>query len=159
MDGGKSKRRPSLLVLHGPNLNLLGERDVPLYGSATLAEVDDELRACARAAGVDLEILQSNHEGALIDAVQAARGRHQAIIINAGGYAHTSVALRDAIEAAGVPAVEVHVTNIHARESFRRRSLLAPVCVGQIVGFGTLGYRLALEGVLTSLLRLRKVAA
>ena len=102
-------------------------------------------------AGADLRVVQSNHAGALIDAVQGARGRHDAIVINPGGYTHTSVALRDAIEAAGVPAIEVHLSNIHGREPFRRRSLIAPLCVGQIAGFGALSYRLGLEAALAQL--------
>ena len=144
-------RRPTVLVVHGPNLNLLGWRDPGRYGHITMAEIDEDLRSRARSAGADLHAVQSNHEGAIIDAIQSAKGRYDAIVINPGGYTHTSVALRDAIEAVGVPTVEVHLTNIHALEQFRRESLIASVCVGQVCGFGALSYRLGLEAALAQL--------
>jgi len=143
-----AKRRPAVVVLHGPNLNLLGEREPQVYGTTTLAEIDRDLRARARAAGVDLRAAQSNHEGALIDAIQRARKTSDVLIINPGGYGHTSVALRDAVAAAGLPTIEVHLSNPAARERFRHHSLLAGVCVGQVAGFGAASYRLALEGAL-----------
>lgn len=138
---------PLVSVIHGPNLNLLGTREPHLYGSATLGDVDRALAELALELGVALETFQSNHEGALIDRVQAARGRARAILLNAGGYTHTSVALRDAVLAVQpeVFTIEVHVSNTHAREPFRRRSLLAPVVRGRIEGFGVLSYLLALR--------------
>ena len=146
---------PRVLVLHGPNLNLLGTRDPLIYGATTLAEIDAELTARAQARGATVDIAQSNHEGALIDAIHAARTTHDAIVINPGGYTHTSVALRDAIDAVGLPAIEVHLTNIHARESFRRESLVAARCVGQISGFGAQSYYLGLDAALTIVERRR----
>jgi 3-dehydroquinate dehydratase-2 len=136
-----------LLVLHGPNLNLLGQREPAVYGTATLAEIDQVLRATAAEAGVTLEIVQSNHEGTLIDALHAAIGHADGVLINAGGLTHTSVTLRDAL-AAGPPAVEVHLSNPQAREAFRHVSLLAPVCVGGVFGLGGASYRLGLLGLI-----------
>ena len=139
-----------VLVLHGPNLNLLGTREPHLYGTTTLAEIDDGLRAIGEAADppVRIECMQSNHEGALIDAIQAVGPAACAIIVNPGGLTHYSIALRDALAAAGRPVVEVHLTNIHAREAFRHRSVVAPIAVGQIAGLGADGYRLALRYVI-----------
>ena len=134
-----------ILVLHGPNLNLLGEREPEIYGRTTLAEIDHQLATLATELGVVVESFQSNHEGALIDRVQAARGRIGAIVVNAGGYTHTSVALRDALAASGVPIVEVHLSNVHRREHFRHRSLIGGVASGQILGFGVDSYLLGLR--------------
>lgn len=132
------------LVLNGPNLNLLGRREKEQYGTFTLADAEAALRSDAAAAGCAVAFLQSNHEGALIDAIQAAAGTYDGILFNPGAYTHTSVALRDAIAACPVPVVEVHISNIHAREEFRRKSLLAEVCRGQVAGFGLESYRLGL---------------
>jgi len=134
-----------ILVLHGANLNLLGVREPELYGHTTLSEIDAALRARAAQLGVELETFQSNHEGELVEAIQRARGNVDAIVINAGGFTHTSVAIRDALAAVGIPTIEVHLTNIHAREEFRSRSFIAPVALGQICGFGPLSYLLGLE--------------
>ncbi len=141
----------SLLILNGPNLNLLGTRQPEIYGRTTLAEIDALAIAEAEARGASATCLQSNHEGALIDAIHAARGIHDGIVLNAGAYTHTSVALMDAITSAGLPVVEVHLSNIHAREPFRRRSFIAPVALGQICGFGAEGYRLAVAALMAHL--------
>lgn len=140
-----------VLVLHGPNLNLLGTREPGVYGSQTLGEIDDRLRALAAERGVLLETFQSNHEGALIDRIHAAQGDADFLIINPGGYTHQGVSLRDAIAAVGIPTIEVHLTNIYAREPFRASSVIAPVALGLIVGLGPQGYELALAAALDRL--------
>lgn len=141
-----------ILVVHGPNLNLLGTREPEVYGHATLSDIDRETAALAAELGVTVEAFQSNHEGALIDRIHAAAREGVAgILINPGAYTHTSIALRDALVAVALPAVEVHLSNIHARESFRRRSHIAPVVVAQVAGFGAAGYGLALRGLVTKL--------
>lgn len=136
----------AILVLHGPNLNLLGIREPGVYGSTTLLQINEELSVLAQTAGLGLEAFQSNHEGALIDRVHAARGDGTlAIVINPGGYTHTSVALRDALAAVALPFVEVHLSNIHRREPFRHHSYFSDLAEGVICGLGAAGYRLALQ--------------
>ena len=140
-----------ILVLDGPNLNLLGQREPELYGRATLAEIQAALSTLADQLGASLESFQSNHEGALIDRIHAAIGEVDGIVINPGGLTHTSVSLRDALVGSGLPFVEVHLSNVHAREEFRRRSLISDVAVGQVAGLGPIGYELALRGLLARL--------
>jgi 3-dehydroquinate dehydratase II len=139
--------RPVIVVIHGPNLNLLGTREPHIYGQTTLREIDRDLVAHGAEMGLSVETFQSNHEGAIIDRIQQAHGRAAGIIINAGGLTHTSVSVRDAIAGVKTPTVEVHLSNLYTREEFRHRSLLAPVCLGQIAGLGAIGYRLALDAL------------
>lgn len=141
--GGEAGR--AVLVIHGPNLNLLGTREPHIYGSTTLAQIDDDLRAHGTMLGLEVETFQSNHEGELLDKIHASLAKVGAMIVNAGGFTHTSVALRDGLAAVPVPVIEVHLSNLAKREEFRHHSFIAPVCVGQIAGFGAFGYRLALE--------------
>lgn len=140
-----------VLVLHGPNLNLLGERETSIYGDMKLDDLNTQLVEQGAALGFDVRTAQSNYEGGLIEALHEARNWAKGVMLNPGGYSHTSVALRDAVAAIGIPVVEVHMSNISAREVFRHHSLISPVCVGQITGFGWKSYRLglrALEGIL-----------
>jgi len=140
-----------ILILHGPNLNLLGRREPEIYGTVTLEEIDRSLQRLAKELGVEAASRQSNAEGELIGWVQEMPGRFDALVINPGAYTHTSLALRDAVAAVGVPTVEVHLSNIYGREEFRRHSWLAPVCVGQISGFGIQSYLLGLRAAVASL--------
>ena len=140
-----------IAVLNGPNLNLLGLREPTLYGSTTLAEVEARLADVGRELGVDVECAQHNVEGALVELVHAMRGRVHGAVVNAGAYSHTSLALRDALTGVSVPFVEVHVTNVYAREAERHHSMLAPAAIGVVVGLGTHGYELALRGLVRTL--------
>jgi len=135
----------NILFLNGPNLNLLGQREPEVYGRTTLSQIEAKVRALARKLKVTVDFRQSNDEGELVAWIQQARGKFDILVLNAAAYTHTSVALRDAISAVGVPTIEIHLSNIHAREEFRHRSLIAPVCCGQILGFGANSYLLALE--------------
>ena len=137
----------SILVLHGPNLNLLGTREPDIYGALTLADINQRLQDVCDALGLGVRFYQSNSEGALIDALQAALGWAAGVVFNPAGYTHTSVALRDAIAAIGIPVVEVHLSNVYAREEFRHQSLIAPVCRGKITGFGWHSYRLGVQAL------------
>ena len=137
-----------VLVIHGPNLQLLGRRRPDIYGTADLASINRELQSLAKRRGARLTIVQSNHEGELVELIGAGKSRYDALVINPAAYTHTSVAIRDAIEGSGIPAVEVHLSNIYAREPFRHQSLIAPVCRGQVCGFGPASYRLGLEAAL-----------
>lgn len=140
-----------ILVVNGPNLKLLGTREPSIYGRETLESIIGQLRAHGEGQGVVIDHVQSDDEGALVAAIGAARGRYDGIVINPAAYTHTSVAVRDALSACEVPAVEVHVSNTHKRETFRHMSLTAPVCIGQIMGFGGTGYVLALDGLVAYL--------
>lgn len=140
-----------ILTLHGPNLNLLGKREPGVYGLATLSDINQMLEAEGRSLQVQVTCFQSNHEGALIDEIHAAMGQQDGILINPGAYTHTSVAIRDAIAGVALPTVEVHLSNIHRRESFRQHSYIAPVAIGQISGFGAESYRLGLRALVQHL--------
>ena len=147
-----------ILVIHGPNLQLLGHRNPSVYGRMSLSTINEKLKVQAKRLKATITLIQSNHEGEIVEAVGKAPGRYEGILINPAAYTHTSVAIRDALEAAGLPAVEVHLSNIYARESFRRNSLMSPVVAGQITGFGAESYAFgltALTGLLTSRRRKR----
>jgi 3-dehydroquinate dehydratase-2 len=146
----------SILVLHGPNLNLLGRREPGIYGSVTLGEINHLLEQEGQKLQAKVHALQSNHEGVLVDAIHDALGQHQGILLNAGAYTHTSVALRDALTAVAIPTVEVHLSNIYQREAFRHHSFIAPVAIGQISGFGAESYRLGLQALIHYLNKIAK---
>ena len=133
-----------ILIIHGPNLNMLGKRKTDIYGNLTLEEINKEIGDFSRNQNIEVNIIQSNKEGDIIDAIHNAED-YDGIVINPGGYTHTSVAIRDAIEAVGIPTIEVHISNIFAREKFRQKSVIAPVCLGQITGLGWSGYILAIK--------------
>jgi 3-dehydroquinate dehydratase-2 len=137
-----------ILFLNGPNLNLLGQREPAVYGRTTLAEIEARVRKRAGEVGAEIDFRQTNLEGELINWIQAAKGAFEVIVLNAAAYTHTSVALRDAIAAVGVPTIEIHLSNTHAREEFRHKSLIAPVCRGQIAGFGVMSYVLAVDAAI-----------
>ncbi|HPD00386.1 MAG TPA: type II 3-dehydroquinate dehydratase [Acetivibrio sp.] len=134
-----------VLVINGPNLNLLGQREKEIYGKETLEDIARKMNAEAMKLNIDLSFIQTNHEGEIIDKIHESKGKIDNIIINPGAYTHYSIAIRDAIKAVEIPAIEVHLSNIHAREEFRSKSVIAPVCAGQISGFGSMGYILALN--------------
>jgi 3-dehydroquinate dehydratase-2 len=140
-----------IIVIHGPNLNLLGKREPDTYGNVTFDELNNMLRKAALKAGVELGIAQSNHEGEIVDIIQKTDGKFEAIIINPGAYTHTSIAIRDAIAAVGIPVVEVHISNIYKREDFRHKSYISEVAVGVISGFGISGYMLGIRAALSIL--------
>jgi 3-dehydroquinate dehydratase II len=146
---GSLGNHASILVIHGPNLNLLGTREPGIYGTATLSVINERLEKLAEELMCSLDIRQSNSEGEIVDLIQSAAGRCAGILINPAAYTHTSVAIRDAVSAVGLPSVEVHLSNIHAREDFRSRSFIAPVACGQISGFGADSYLLGLRGLFT----------
>jgi 3-dehydroquinate dehydratase-2 len=153
----ETARQFSILVVHGPNLNLLGLREPGVYGSVTLAEINALLEQEAKSLGVSVTAMQSNHEGDLVDAIQSALGIHHGVLINPGAYTHTSVAIRDAISAVNLPAVEVHLSNIHRRDPFRHHSYIAPVAVGQISGFGDRSYVLGLHALVGHLRQAQEI--
>ncbi len=136
-----------ILLIHGPNLNLLGQREPEVYGKVTIEEINKDVKKEADTEGITVEIMQSNHEGEIVDIIGKAKDRFEGIIINPAAYTHTSIAIRDAISAAGIPAIEVHLSNIYSREEFRHTSLVAPVALGQISGFGKYSYILAIKAI------------
>lgn len=142
-----------ILIINGPNINLLGTREPEIYGSLTLEKIEEELKTYASSLNVEVKFFQSNIEGEIVDAIQKAKYEWdcQGIVINPAAYTHTSVAIRDAISAVAIPAVEVHISNIHRREEFRKHSFIAPVCIGQIAGFGAESYKLGLKGLLKNI--------
>lgn len=148
---GRASRVLQILVVHGPNLNLLGKREPEIYGTQTLADIDADLSVLAKELGVEIDSIQSNHEGELIDRIQESMGHADGILINPGGFTHSSVALRDALVATDLPVVEIHLSNVYARESFRKRSYVSPIAIGVISGLGAQGYQFGLEALVKRL--------
>ncbi len=146
-DASERRTMASVLILNGPNLNMLGIRQPEVYGVTTLADIEKLCKEHGQAIDLEVSFAQSNHEGALVDAIHDARGTHQGIIINAGAYTHTSIALMDAIASVELPTIELHLSNVHAREEFRHKSYIAKVCLGIICGFGAQGYTLAMDAI------------
>ena len=140
-----------ILIINGPNLNMLGVREPGIYGSATLNDVEESLKRLAEELGVEVDFFQSNYEGAIIDRIHEAFGKCDGLVINPGAFTHYSYAIRDAIDSVKIPTVEIHISNVHAREEFRHHSVIAPIAVGQIMGFGIYGYQLALQGIVNHL--------
>lgn len=140
-----------ILIINGPNLNMLGIREPGIYGSASLKDVEESLQILAKKLGVELDFFQSNYEGAIIDRIHQAFGKVDGIVINPGAFTHYSYAIRDAIDSVKIPVVEIHISNVHAREEFRHHSVIAPIAVGQIMGFGIYGYQLALRAIVNHL--------
>lgn len=140
-----------ILIINGPNINLLGTREPEIYGTLTLDKINEEIASYAQSLGVETETFQSNIEGEIVDKIQQAKDSCDGIVINPAAYTHTSVAIRDAISAVALPAVEVHISNIHSREEFRKHSFIAPVCIGQIAGFGLDSYKLGLKAIVNNL--------
>ena len=145
-----------ILVIHGPNLNMLGDREIEIYGSTTLKDINRRLEKEGKALGVQIKALQSNHEGEIVDLIGKAKNEYSGILINPAAYTHTSVAIRDALSASSIPAVEVHLSNIYKRESFRQHSMTVPACIGQVSGFGMGSYVLGLQGLVRSLFDQKK---
>lgn len=148
-----------LMVIQGPNINMLGTREVNVYGGMKMEEIHAQMKLFAEQNGIEIEFFQSNLEGELVDKIQECYGDSDGIIINPAAYTHTSIAIRDALSAVGIPAIEVHISNIHRREEFRQKSLIAPVTAGQIVGFGPVGYHLAMIGMLQIFEQIKSVRA
>lgn len=148
-----------IMVIQGPNINMLGHREVGIYGPMKMEDIHEQMKIAANSNKAEVDFFQSNFEGEIIDKIQECLGNYDGIIINAGGYSHTSVAIRDAIAAVALPTIEVHISNIYRREEFRQKSLLAPVCAGCIVGFGPFGYHLALIGILQICDQIKKIQA
>ncbi|HBI03216.1 MAG TPA: type II 3-dehydroquinate dehydratase [Paenibacillaceae bacterium] len=140
-----------ILIINGPNLNMLGIREPGIYGSATLKDVEESLKRLSAELGVEVDFFQSNYEGAIIDRIHQAFGECDGLVINPGAFTHYSYAIRDAIDSVKIPTVEIHISNVHAREEFRHHSVIAPIAVGQIMGFGIYGYQLALRGIVNHL--------
>ena len=147
----KKPKKISILVIHGPNLNLLGTRETSIYGKTTIGQINKALQKEAAALGASIALVQSNHEGKIVDLIGKAPKKYQGILINPAAYTHTSVAVRDALLASGLPAVEVHLSNIYKREEFRQHSITAPACIGQVTGFGMNSYLLGLKALVASI--------
>ncbi|ARQ97980.1 MULTISPECIES: type II 3-dehydroquinate dehydratase [Campylobacter] len=146
-----------IMVIQGPNINMLGKRDRRIYGSMTMSDIHEQMKAVADQAGVGIEFFQSNFEGEIVDKIQECLGEFDGIIINPAAYTHTSIAIRDALAAVNLPTIEVHISNIYQREEFRHKSLIAPVCAGHIAGFGPIGYHLAIIGMLQIFEQLKRM--